>query len=240
MLDVQRFMEQYKNVVEWNAVARGNVHDFSQDSITRQAEYTRSEILETLKAITTQDPVEFLDGVADVFVTLTYKHFLAVNGDDESDLISMAVEFLENEGRTIYKDTHAIDSQLLDTTVWIRRENDHDVTDTSTLYGLIELMELTQAYYNVDIFDVIKHVMDSNWSKYPSIAGLVEFQVQANIDHEVEYITKKNPDFKDIVGTVNQEHQVVVYRADNGKGKILKPSTFWNANCVIFLKEELE
>jgi hypothetical protein len=229
MLDTFDFLSQYKNVVEWNAVARNGVHVFSHDAIVRQSEYTRSEIQETLDAIAADDSVEFLDGVADIFVTMTYKHFLAQNGDVDDAEIVKAIEFMSSEGVMTYENDHELArTHLKEIADIVMIENQSPVFDTSSLCALIELMNLTELYYDVNVMDVVKHIMDSNWSKFPKVS-------QTNVEKEVAYIAAKNPDFKDFVGTVNEASGVVVYRTDNGVGKIMKPSTFWNANCQVFL-----
>ena len=229
MLDIQDFLSQYKNVVQWNAVARNGVHVFSEDAITRQSEYVRSEIQETLDALAVADSVEVLDGVADIFVTMTYKHFLTQNGDVDDTEIAKAIEFMCSQGTMTYKDDHELArTHLKEIADIVMLENASPVFDTTSLCALIELMDLIELYYDVNVMDVVKHIMDSNWSKFPKVG-------QTNVEKEIAYIAGKNPTFKDFVGTVNEESGVVVYRTDNGVGKIMKPSTFWNANCQVFL-----
>lgn len=227
MLDVQKFLKQYQNVVTWNLVACNSVHNFEQDAINRQGGYVREEVKETMLGIMQENHKEVLDGIADVFVTLTYKHFLISRGVIFEEEIAKLIQFMNSEGRTNYEDQYLRQQHLLDTAIWVRNENDSDVFDSTSLCSLIELLELGEQYYNIDILDVVEHVMDSNWSKYSS--------VNCDVDFEVQYISQKNPDRKDIVGVLNQEHNVIVFRTDNGIGKIMKPSTFWNADCSRFL-----
>lgn len=235
-LTLKTFKEQYENVVAWNLVARNGVHDFGADAIARQTEYTRSEIQETLDALAEDDSIELLDGMADIFVTMAYKHFLVCGGDVNWGQVESCIEFMsidengsiaEHE-EFVKQNQDLIKEHLLDVTRLIMEENKSEVFDNSSLCPMIDLINLVGFYYDVDSMDVVKHIMDSNWSKYSPAAT-------ADIDKEVTYISKKNPDFKDIVGTINVEHGVVVFRSDNGVGKILKPSTFWNANCQVFL-----
>lgn len=229
MLDIESFISQYKNVVEWNAVARNGVHVFDQDAISRQSEYTRSEIQETLDAIRDNDSVEFLDGVADIFVTMTYKHYLTQNGDVDDAEIVKAIEFMSSEGTITFENDHELAKEhLKEIADIVMLENSSPVFDTSSLCSMIELMNLTELYYDVNVMDVVKHIMDSNWSKFPKVGHTV-------IEAEVAYIANNNPEFKDFVGTVNETSGVVVYRSDNGIGKIMKPSTFWSADCARFL-----
>lgn len=231
-LTLQTFKEQYENVVAWNLVARNGVHDFGADAIARQTEYTRSEIQETLDALAEDDSIELLDGMADIFVTMAYKHFLVCGGDVNWGQVESCIEFMEaddGEYEQMVKENQAlIKDHLLDVTRLVMEENRAEVFDNSSLCPMIDLINLVGYYYVVDSMDVVKHIMDSNWSKYSPAATV-------DIDKEVAYISNKNPNFKDIVGTINVEHGVVVFRSDNGAGKILKPSTFWNANCQVFL-----
>lgn len=236
-LTLQNFKDQYENVVAWNLVARNGVHDFGADAIVRQTEYTRSEIQETLDALAKQDSVEVLDGMADIFVTMAYKHFLVCGGDVNWGQVESCIEFMSLDGNVqssaeyeemVKENQDLIKDHLLDVTRMVMDENKAEVFDNSSLCPMIDLINLVGYYYDVDSMDVVKHIMDSNWSKYSPVATV-------DIDKEVAYISNKNPNFKDIVGTINVEHSVVVFRSDNGAGKILKPSTFWNANCQVFL-----
>lgn len=231
-LTLKTFKEQYENVVAWNLVARNGVHDFGADAIARQTEYTRSEIQETLDALAEQDSVEVLDGMADIFVTMAYKHFLVCGGVVNWGQVESCIEFMKSfkgEYEELAKQSQdMIKEHLLNVARLVMEENQAEVFDNSSLCPMIDLINLVGYYYDVDSMDVVKHIMDSNWSKYSKVSTV-------DIDKEVAYISKKNQNFKDIVGTINADHDVVVFRSDNGAGKILKPSTFWNANCQVFL-----
>lgn len=231
-LTLQAFKDQYENVVAWNLVARNGVHDFSVDAMARQSEYTRSEIQETLDALAEDDSNELLDGMADIFVTMAYKHFLVYGGEVNWGQVESCIEFMNSfkgEYEELAKQNQEmIKEHLLNVTRLVMEENQAGVFDNSSLCPLIDLIQLVGFYYEIDSMYVVKHIMDSNWSKYSPVATV-------DIDKEVAYISNKNPNFKDIVGTINVEHGVVVFRSDNGAGKILKPSTFWNADCRTFL-----
>ena len=232
MLEFERFKEQFMNVVNWNAVARNGVHDYGQDALNRQTEYTRSEIQETLVGIINDDHQEVLDGAADIFVTLAYKLFLQAQGDVDWEEVADTLFTIDQQRRGLVETTNAYFNKqnLLDLTVSVRIANDFEEASDLALGLLVELMMEIESQYGIDSLELTKHIMDSNWSKFPPAQDL-------NVtDQEVQYITEKmGGKFVDIVGTLNEDFNVIVYRSDKGIGKIMKPSTFWEPDTKQFL-----
>lgn len=229
MKDLTRFVNQIENVVKWNAVARNGEHDFSEDAIKRQGDYVSSEIRETLVGCMNFDLKETLDGIADIFVTLVYKNYLQTGGyiaDKNDETLTSLVKYYEMcKEDPVDKDNYRF--QI------VSERSFELLLDNPNTDGQIELllnlMCEAEFLFDVDIMDVVEHVMDSNWSKFPKVE-------ETNINYEVRTITEKMAPkgFKDIVGVVNEENGVVVFRTDNGVGKIMKPSSFWEPNCGKF------
>lgn len=234
MKDLNRFVQQIENVVKWNAVARNGEHDFSEDAIARQGDYVRSEIRETLVGCMEFDRKEVLDGIADIFVTLVYKHYLQTNGEvvnpQDEELVSIASYHEPFKKASKQPGYELWDYCLASERVFpILISNEIKYDPNALLSDLLEFMCWSELAFGVDIMDVVEHVMDSNWSKFPKVEDV-------NVNYEVRTITEKmaSKGFKDIVGVVNEEHGVIVFRSDNGVGKIMKPSTFWEPNCAKF------
>lgn len=234
MKDLTRFVNQIENVVKWNAVARNGEHDFSEDAIKRQGDYVSSEIRETLVGCMNYDLKETLDGIADIFVTLVYKHYLQTGGQLINSLDPVLLETVQYHESTkafeleLYKNQ---EYSLINNCVFdLLLDNDNaEKLPEIKIEDLLDTMCLVEAILGVDIMDVVEHVMESNWSKFPKVED-------TNINYEVRTITEKMAPkgFKDIVGVVNEEHGVVVFRTDNGVGKIMKPSSFWEPDCGKF------
>lgn len=239
-LTVERFMEQLENVIRWNAVK--GPEDFSQDSINKQAEYAREEIRETMAALLASDHKEVLDGVADVFVTYGYKLYqmfneqniyAKANGNQEIDfeeVVKKAFVIVQQSGLEAINDRHLAEMDCLYSASSVCQFNDLNKNfNTSCVSVLVELLTLAELDFCEDIMDVVQHVMDSNWSKYPKIGSV-------DIYKECFQIEMNNAGrYSNVTPAINQEYGVVVFRSDNGAGKIMKPSTFFEPDCAQFL-----
>ena len=75
-MNFNTFNRQIQDVIDWNAVARNMTHTFTDSDLVAQTSYVHEEAMETIAALATKDLKETLDGIADVFVTLSYKYFL--------------------------------------------------------------------------------------------------------------------------------------------------------------------
>lgn len=229
-MNAQQFVELTRDVIAWNAVARDTVHNFSEASINKQNDYIHEEIKETIKALIEDNSVEVLDGFADIFVTLIYKYFLLIKGEDE---LADALYGINEELILVSK---------------VGRESTYDLLNSCSLvgfYGVCEneirdcaiavemlfvAIQSVEKLYDVDMYEVTKDVMQSNWSKYPA------FWPEENYDLECQRIQEvrgmKNVSYKTVtVGTKT----FVVFRDDFGNGKIMKPLSYTAANPAKFL-----
>jgi len=221
------FNRQIQDVIDWNAVARNMTHTFTANDLENQTNYTHEEVMETIAALATKDLKETLDGIGDIFVTLSYKYFLMrqeFNGD-------FVVEDLLGEelpdGDRIKQD-YMISLASTISTNNLFAENLADIEFTLSLLYL--MMYTAEKLYDVDIHAVVDAVMLSNWSKFP-----LSHEVDAFAMCEwIEEVRKR-----DNVGFSIAEvggYQRLAFRDNFGKGKIMKPSTFVEPNLFALLK----
>jgi hypothetical protein len=231
------FNAQIKNVVRWNAVANKGQHIFDKKALTLQTNVTHSEIKETIAAIASDDVVEVLDGVADVFVTLAYKYFLttrstefkmsvADEGGECLTIVPVEQSFFE---LSVINDLGCIMDLNLNT-------NDKDDT-AYAMCILYDLINKVEQFYGVSMADVIQDVMDSNWTKYPKRTEKCTDDV---LDERSVSIGSLRG-YKDVHWLISNVDGVeyVVYRANFGAGKIMKPLSYTAADPGKFLQQQV-
>jgi hypothetical protein len=191
------------DVVAWNAVAyEGGNHDFSPEKKAAQYGFVRSELAEMIGGAIVEDVVEAYDGIADVFVTLSYLHFLNTHGDETAfDGIltldgSYPGEWVEDAALMFFPEECVISDELV----------------RVSFEGMCEKI-LTDP--SVDVLAVINEVMRSNWTKYPMYVD--------GIESECQWIEQNRPEAEGVV-MIKTESGHCVFK--NSKGKIMKPSTF--------------
>lgn len=220
------FNRQIQDVIDWNAVARNMTHTFTASDLENQTNYTHEEVMETIAALATKDLKETLDGIGDIFVTLSYKYFLmrqAFNGDFEvEDLLG---EELPDDPRT--KQDYMLSLASTISTNNLFAESLADIEFTLSLLYL--LMHTAEELYGVDIHAVVDAVMVSNWSKFPpandvNIGAMCEWIEEIRKRENVDY------SFAEVGGVTR-----VTFRDNFGKGKIMKPSTFVEPDLTTLL-----
>lgn len=217
-MNIADFNNQVQSVIDWNAVARNLQHSFDAKTLDSQTGYIHEEVKETIAALATNDTVETLDGVGDIFVTLSYKYFLMrgeFNGDYAPDENLTAEDLTEPALREDYL-LH-IASQILTNNLYATTVDDIKFT-LDLLYFMCSVVE---QWYGVDMHKVIESVMASNWSKFPIYDDKVDYQAMC---HEIEFVREReNVAFSKVtVGGVER----VSFRDAYGQGKIMKPATF--------------
>jgi hypothetical protein len=200
---------QIDNVIHWNAVARMGEHDFSQEAIAKQCDYTIEEIEETIKALIENNLVETLDGLADIFVTASYLAYVVGNirGYQKQDLLP-----------STDRSNMLVTLALMHAEVSLCKDNPSKVDTARILYDVIDLLVSFCEDKEVDPVALIKEVMDSNWSKFPEASTV-------NIENEAAIIPGN------VAGIVTSDNRVV-FRDGNGQGKIKKPSVFREPNIA--------
>tara|TARA_Y100000593_G_scaffold91251_1_gene179563 strand:- start:99 stop:743 length:645 start_codon:yes stop_codon:yes gene_type:complete len=203
MENVTRLKAAALDVVAWNAVAYPNgEHDFSTEKKAAQYSFVRSELGELIAGALNDDVVEAYDGIADVFVTLSYLHFLNTTGAADSfdsiepDMQEYPGEWVEDAALIFFPEKCVIGDELV----------------KASFEGMCEKI-ITDP--GVDVLDVIEEVMRSNWTKYPMYVE--------GIESECQWIEQNRPEAEGVV-MIKTESGRCVFK--NSKGKIMKPSTF--------------
>lgn len=221
--------KQIGEVVRWNNIAQNGVEDFCSDKLSRQLSYVIEEAKETVKGSVDFDLRELADGVADVFVTLTYAVRVAQKGtpvnfmphtfQDVGEVYPTAA--LAAIGQIavaiVHSCTHA--KNVIDTESYL--SDDNIQLFSGVLHNEFALMmSMYERYFGHCPSVVIRAVLDSNWSKF---VKHTEATTPEWIEAESKWIEQQY-DVTDVVGTVVDGY--IVFRDDGGKGKIRKPSTY--------------
>lgn len=216
-MNFNTFNAQIQDVIDWNAVARNMTHTFTQQDIDNQTAYVHEEVMETIAGLANKDLKETLDGIADVFVTLSYKYFLLrqefnadfnvedLLGEDLRDCPRVKQDYMVSLASTIST------NNLFATGL-------HDIEFTMSLLYL--LMHSAEELYKVNMHDVVDAVMISNWSKFPQVQGIDPTAMCEWIE-EVRKRENVNFNITEVAGVKR-----VTFRDNFGEGKIMKPSTF--------------
>lgn len=230
-MDVISFNEAIQDVIDWNAAARRGIHDNSKDVMRLQTSLVREEIVEALTAAANDDVVEYLDGLADIFVTFSYKAFLAV-GHAELD-------YNDDDVRRPYIDAndHFLKTKRIMQLCLLDRFNESDASVyspyvfTDYSYEMSALFaQITQAEidFSVDMAKVLGEVSRSNWSKFPEATQDIDL-----IDESV-WIEKNRGKAGVHWETVSLNGiDRIVFR--DGTGKIMKWRGYSPANIKQFL-----
>lgn len=139
--DLIIFQEKNEDVIKWNLIGHGS-HDNSAEGLDRQDDVVREECKETVDAWNNNDPVEFLDGLVDSFVTTGYEAFLTEN-------LELQYQEYEQNGGDLYS--------------FVVMMSDY-FEDTGGVFQLMDVMEMLVLHGNWEA--AIDEVLKSNWSKY--------------------------------------------------------------------------
>lgn len=216
----ERFNYYMQDVIKWNSVARTNA-PFSHQDFANQTDYIDEEIDEAIAGLASKDLVELLDGIADTFVTLTYKCHMALGTDSlkYDPIIWESARIEENEARIQ-------NLLLMQDLTYLKGFNLHSEasqfeeyeTCLNVIHCLIKNIELI---HSIDMDHVLQLVCDSNWSKYPVYVPSVDYDLECRWIEQ--YRKKQNVSYNVVeVNGVNR----VVFRDNHGEGKICKPQTF--------------
>lgn len=220
-LDKEFFIDAAKHIVEWNAKARGGeTPEFTQEMFLAQIGFVREELKEYQDAAAKNDHVELLDAAADVFVVASYLAFMFW-GEEK-----VAFALSQNVG-DVFTANIADEFDNLEETFT------EGVQMAVMTLGLTRMARdtLVRSVYNEK--KVMKEVLKSNDSKYPTRKQLLAVWETKDIDFALEQecaaIEERNKDrpegaYTGVHATYNEKQKVYVFFDD--KGKIMKPSTF--------------
>lgn len=213
-MNTEKYNGYFEDVLEFNeTIGFNRVHINNIDAIKLYEDLTVSEIDETIAGIKDGDDIEVMDGVFDVFVTASFLNYLNTGLTKTSFSVKAAPMETGNAmgglhhlmlmfSNTILSDKHYIAHSDIRKMIYY----------AESIYGF----EAIEKLFTMGI--------KSNNTKFI-------FDISAkNRKKELAYAQEKYADtkFTDIVLVKSKFRGKPVYllRADNGKGKMLKPSTF--------------
>lgn len=220
-VDVDFYKKAAKHVIDWNAKARGGEQpEFDQAMFVSQIGFVREELKEYEEAAKTNDHVELLDAAADVFVVSSYLVYMFFG--EEATL-----KFLENQVGTVFTETIYTDFDNMEATFT-------DPVQMAVLSaGIMNLARDTLVRSVYADKKIMKEVLDSNDSKYPTKKQLLAVWNTSDIDlaisQECAAIEERNANrpegaYTGVHATYNEKQKVYVFFDD--KGKIMKWSGF--------------
>lgn len=173
--------------------------------IEGQKKYTLSECEELDDAIKENDSIEILDAVCDIFVTASYLRFQLDNCVLKDFDTSHKMEHFFFKGGV--ENETILHNDVFRLLVWA-----------------------CMKFSKHQVLDYMERVLSSNESKFvPDELWDKEYEERMAAEKYSER------GFKDIVGVPGELNgtKVWILRADNGKGKILKPTTFKEPSEII-------
>lgn len=226
------FCNYVEDVINWNMTVQNGQEELTLDKFKRQIGFTSSEAKETVAAHIADDDVELLDGVADVFVTMTYLNRIWRCIEANTQLDSNDIEVVQWRDCADFANVENIDRRIIiagmaaSMRVGLLAVDDVDITPEARAYIMREMMNCVcymiqeaEAYFKIDMSDVLHAVSVSNWSKFQIESDTDPVAIEAECRWiENEYNVKN-------VAPVYC-NGFVVYRDDHGKGKVRKPSTY--------------
>lgn len=227
MFKTEDFNLQLKSVIKWNAVGNNFQQRFTIDDINRQGAYAEEELYEAISGISSNDKLEMIDGVADSFVTVGYKFFM-ITGDREFHDPNGVNSFIDVDCTPSYA-KWAIVSDL-SALVGLNINEPCPIEANTSASILFDVISNVQIAFGIDMAEVIAEVMESNWSKFPIYTDADDYEAECRWIEQ--YRKKENVAFK-VVNTGDEFR--VVFRDDNGAGKICKPQSFKEPNLLRFL-----
>ena len=211
-LDVstEDFKNEFDKVILWNEVALNGKHNYSPAAIGRQYGLCLEEYKEFVEAVDTGNLVEVVDALCDLFVVTSYWCFLNEKTPPTYGFVTGFSDICERVYYPVknYK------------------------TDEINIPNLFEIVciALASCYKGKEC---LRNVLESNQSKfllkdYLDDKGILPEVIASNIE------IKSNGRYKNVVHLVskvfdktqNKDVEYVLFRCDNGAGKIVKPFMF--------------
>lgn len=236
-----KFFEQIQIVLDMNALFRNTIDN--PDLILPQANFVLEEYNETIeRGILNKDKKEFVDGLADIFVTASFLSYL-LSGSIESfkEIYNKQFNMYENmlknnEELKTNKQFMTYLQDIIGLTVLVLN-NKLDKVNNDLIFKMLMILDYVnrnthQEYIQLFIphiqnktqlmTDVIDEVNNSNMSKFP----LTEDKTLADLDKDLKHIANK-------LGHDNVDYIVkngrITYM-DKERNKFQKPLTFVEPN----------
>lgn len=200
-----------RHVIEWNDVAR-KARGGEATPFELQWTFVEEEFKETIDALKAGDRVEAVDGACDMFVVASYALYLHC-----PEILKEKCHFNDN-----------VISSL-----------DHLATAIADKRPVETLEQVVALLYRLDInlgYN-LQEVLDSNDSKYPTISQLLDAYSDTVFTDEKDLLEKEclaiaersEGRYSDITFVKEGEQYVFL----DGKGKIMKPSTFRKPKIIV-------
>lgn len=239
----EKFFEQIQVVLDMNALFRNTIDN--PDLILPQANFVLEEYNETIeRGILNKDKKEFVDGLADIFVTASFLSYL-LSGNMEkfketyNKQFNMYENMLKNnEELKTNKQFVTYLQDIIGLTVLVLN-NKLDKVNNDLIFKMLMIFDYVnrnthQEYIQLVIphiqnktqlmTDVIDEVNNSNMSKFP----LTEDKTLADLDKDLKHIANK-------LGHDNVDYIVkngrITYM-DKERNKFQKPLTFVEPNLA--------
>jgi hypothetical protein len=208
-LTKEQYQELYKEVLLFSKIG-GVIADENNLWKMCYEEFVK----ELLPAIEKEDKLQVIDGVADSWVTLVQLHHYHMS-KPTWELPKPQTTYLTD----LYELTEMISCKL----PWLVH---------NSLQQLLSVSEGLAKEYNFNLYKAIKEVNRSNMTKFPTATKIREYygDVGGNLHlAAMECMELSNGKYKDVVAFWNPctGSDLVVFRADFGKSKIVKHLAFY-------------
>lgn len=251
MMFQKYYNQMLQHVVEWNRKASNQPSQFlgpRTDQIILQRKLFVEELQELLDAIKDDDKTEMMDAVADIFVVGSYL----------SVLLSFPINYKEFEEFDIcdcgaslkFFPSYSIDNNdqtIVEYVEELIKSVDHiDAEFLNTACQLLIVWIGFKLGNDYAVLQCLSNVLESNDTKFGTTTVIDGEYLKDDIEKELEYVTEKyKGQYSDIEAvfvpsTLFTEQVYYSLRADNGKGKILKPSFFKEPTITEIIDSFLE
>ncbi len=232
--------ELIQDQLKWASTGFGPLIKEDTNRIDTTWNMLTEEMLELSRATT---EVEVLDAVTDIFVVVA--QLWGTYREDEGDIDLKYVSTLNRLD---------IPSYLRKTQSVLNMSSGKERA-VSALGYWAKLADTLQEENRFPIQEAITEVTASNWSKFPTIGNLrekygEELSDQELLASECKWIEENRKECASVVGNIvdegvdldahvatkaREDSRRVSFRKDGGKGKIVKPSTYFEPNLKQYL-----
>lgn len=214
---MSNFGEMYERQLAWAEIAFGPIDSWDEAIKKNTWERVKEEIQELEDA---EDDIDTLDAIADIFVVCSLLLGSEVESVNAGRLANLQFKLMFDKG-----------DYLAHVKKVLKGRSDFKA---ETLMGLWSLMADEYQKKGYQVFAALYEVTESNYSKFPTVNDLKKLHGEDKTTEEVinlesEWINE-NTKYENVVGKVSSvlkgDEEVVVFRCKDGKGKVVKPSTF--------------
>lgn len=222
-VSTEDFKNEFDKVILWNEVALNGKHNYSTAAIERQYSLCLEEYKEFVEAVDTGDLVEVVDALCDLFVVTSYWCFL--------------------NGKT--PPTHGFVTEFGDICEQVYYPVKNYKTGEINIHSLFVTVctALASCYKGKEC---LQNVLESNQSKfllkdYLDDKGILPEVIASNIE------LKSDGRYKNVVHLVskvfdktqNKDVEYILFRCDNGAGKIVKHFMFVEPTIKEIIKDKV-